>query len=353
MKKGNRDTKAADAETALQELCDKYNGGGFVVGASDEYMSTGSIVFDAVIGQGIPRKKFIGLTSDAGLGKTTCVLDFCRHACSMGDSVLYIDAENGVSDSQLQGIGVTPFKENGLFHLTKASTYAEIERVIDQALLIEKMAYIVIDSITAVLPSKLLEKSVEELEPALKARFLTAFLEKYRTLLNNSTSKASFIFINQVRTKLNFGRTATSVEAGGNAFLFYMDVRLRMYPGKKLERTVHTAAGKTMMQFGAEAKVTAPKNRHGMPSVDALVTVLFGRGISNLAAYKMFLEYRGVLKEKSSGYYELVLPDQEPIKARGWRGVIEIIRDNLPVIKQYVEDQGGFRRMLDGAEADE
>ena len=335
----------ADVKDTMKSLSKKYN----KREAEDKFIPSGSVIFDAVLskGKGLPLRKFIQISSDSGVGKTTSVLHFCRVACAKGYDVVYLDVEKGVNDDQLVGIGLDKYVDDKFF-LYPISTFEEAEEILDKVLDNPNLAYIVIDSITALLPQKALEKSIADLEPGLNARYSSSFLSKYKALLERSDCPASFIFINQMRTRINFMRGATFEAAGGNAQKFYMDIRIMMSRKDKLEKVTETLEGKKTVPYGANAIVWAEKNRYNRPYLEGVLTILFGRGISNLAAYQRYLLSKGLLVQGGGGYYTLTLPGAEPIKARGNDGVMKAVKDNLAIIKQYVDDNGGFNLLDEG-----
>ena len=339
----------AKMEDVLKGLAEKYKPNV----EEDEYISSGSIIFDAVLskGKGIPKKKFIQISSDSGVGKTTLVLHASRVACSKGLRVIYLDVEKGVNEDQLKGIGLLKYL-NDKFFLFPISTFEEAEEVLDKILDDEGLAYVVIDSITALIPAKTIEKSIAEVEPGLNARYASAFLAKYKAILERSKSKASFIFINQMRNKLNFMRGSTYEAAGGSAQKFYMDIRIMMVRTEKLEKTIMTLEGKRSVPYGANVKVWAEKNRHNRPFLEGIMTVLIGKGISNIAAYQRVLMQKGVLTMAGAGFYTLTLPGKEPLKSRGSAGVSDCIKQNLADIKAYVDSVGGINLIEDDGGGD-
>lgn len=145
-----------------------------------------------------------------------------------------------------------------------------------------------------------------------------------------------------MRNKLNFMGRSSYEAAGGAAQKFYMDIRLMMTRKDKLEKTVNTISGREVVPYGANAVLWAEKNRHNRPYVQGVLTIIFGKGISNIAAYQQFLINKGVLVQGGGGYFTLTLPGGEPIKARGSDGVAKMIREHGTEIKQYIDENGGF-----------
>ena len=306
------------------------------------YTSTGSVIFDQTLslGKGMPNGVWIQITGDSGSGKTHIVLQTARSICKTGKKVAYIDSEKGLNPSQLKGLGLSEYVGTKFFPYP-ITTFEEAEEVMDASLDDKDLGLIVIDSITALIPEKMLETSVAKIEPGLKARCTGQFMEKYRGKVSYTESKPSVILINQKRVKFTLWQASVQ-DAGGNAQKFYNDIRIQIQAKKKLEHTVETLNGKEKVQYGVENEIWAAKNRFAPPFVKLPITVLFGQGVSNLAAYKTVLMYLGVLKMSGAGFWKLKLPDQEEKGARGEDGCLDMIKANLSIIKPYIEANGGI-----------
>lgn len=314
----------------------------------EKFLSSGSVIIDEVLsrGKGIPLNKYIQISSESGTGKTTIVLNMCREACASGMHCVYLDVEKGVNNSQLDGIGLTPFIGD-LFHLYTLDTFEEAEDILDKVLDIENTAYVIVDSITQLIPEKCLGKSISEVEPGLSARYTSEFLRKYKAKLNRSTSECSIIFINQMRMKLNFRGMSTYDAAGGSAQKFNMDIRLKMSKLKTLSKTTTTVDGKEQVPYGVTLKFWADKNRYNSPNVNGEVTVLFGKGVSNIAAYQKYLEFNHAIKGGGGGYYTLTLPTGE-YKARGQNNLWKLIKEHIDEVIEFIDSKGGYSILLDG-----
>ena len=328
---------AETAQEMMKSLSVKYT-----KTKGDSFLSSGSIIFDSVLskGKGIPRNKFIQISSASGLGKSTAVLHFCKAACAQGLDVAYLDSEKAVNDSQLEGIGLMEYLDTHFF-LYQISTYEEAEEVCDKALTNPNLAYIIVDSLTWLISEKLLEQSVSDVLPGLDARMIGSFLRKYKTALQRSKSECTFIFINQMRNKLNFRGQTSYKAAGGEAQEFGMDIRLMFTKNQSLERQTEGLEGKKAVPYGANINVYADKNRYNRPNIVGVMTVIYGKGISNISAYQRILEKKGLLT-KAGSWYELAIPDQEPLKGQGTTGIMKVIKDNIEMIAEYIESVGGF-----------
>ena len=102
--------------------------------------------------------------------------------------------------------------------------------------------------------------------------------------------------------------------------------------------------------MGAKCEIWAEKNRHSDAFIRWPIVILFGKGVSNLYAYKEFLEGQKVLKMSGAGFWSLQLPDQEVKKARGESACLDMIKENLASIKEYVSSMGGFMSLGNSSE---
>lgn len=209
-----------------------------------------------------------------------------------------------------------------------------------------ELVYIILDSITSTIPGKLLEKDkkISDIEPGLHARYSAMFYQKYKPQLRDA--QVTMFFINQTRTKLDFRRGAYVEAAGGSAQKFYMDIRLQMRGTKKLEKTVNTGDGPQSVPYGSENSLWSIKNRYTRPFIPMPITVLFGKGVSNMAAYNKWLVNHGNIKQGGGGYFTITINGREE-KIRGTPAVDQWIKENLKEVKALVEENGGIKLLVE------
>lgn len=319
----------------------------FPVATEIDFIPSGSVIFDSVLGGGIPRGTYIELASKSGLGKTTAVLHMSRVACSLGHSVIYLDFEQGVNESQLEGIGLTPYLNENFF-LYQPVTFEDGEQIIDELADEEGLVYIIIDSITSMLPESMRSQSVAKVQPGVHARMASKFLLKYKSLARQRG--ITFFYITQTRYKLNFMGNSREVAAGGNAQKFYSDIRLQMSKKKYLEKKQNTLEGEQKVKFGADVGLWSVKNRYERPFIECTATILYGKGISNLSAYHTWLMKRGLI-EQSGSWFTIKMGDTEE-KVQGSIEVQRWIKDNQVLVKDYITKNGGFLLVADETDGD-
>lgn len=334
----------------VKDLSKKYKSIG-----KAEFVRSGSVVLDAILGGGIPRGVFISWSAENGCGKSTGALHVSRTYCMQNKRVLYLDYEGGVNENQLESMGLTQYlydpdtNPDGLFYLYQVQTYKDAETILDE--IMSDVDLVIIDSVTAILTEKVKGASSEDILPGIDSRVMSTFLKKYKAdAVRNGTS---WLMINQMRTKIamGFGQQTHDDEAGGNALKFYPDIRLIMKKAFKgtLERDEETATGKQKVPFGAICTIWAVKNRYERPKIPLNLTILYGKGIDNNFAYADFLTNKGCIV-KNGAWFNIKMDGHED-KVNGMSRVIDWISAHKDDVRSYINSQGGYKLLMNSAQA--
>ena len=107
----------------------------------EDRISTGFKELDRVLGDGIVAGSLVLVGGDPGIGKSTLLLQVCRHLAAAGQKVLYISGEESLKQIKMRAnrIGTV----TGELRFLSETNLERIEAVIDQ----EKPQIVVIDSI--------------------------------------------------------------------------------------------------------------------------------------------------------------------------------------------------------------
>ena len=344
------DDATKELQKSLKELSETYKSI-----SKTEFVKSGSVVLDALLGGGIPKGVFILWSAANGCGKSTGALHVSRSYCLQGKRVLYLDVEGGVNDSQIDGMGLREFlwdentNPNGLFYCFRIHTYKDAEKVLDK--IMTQMDLVVFDSTTSIITEKQKESSSEDVLPGIDARVMSVFLKRYKA--DAVRNDVSWILINQMRTKIamSYGQVTHDEEAGGNALKHYVDIRLVSKKDFKgdLTRKERTASGEQDVPYGAICSTWAEKNRYARPKVPLKLAIIFGKGISNDYAYSEWLLTNGIVK-KSGAWFTIKLGDIDT-KVQGIGKVIDWIKQNKELVKTYINSNGGYKLLLDSADA--
>ena len=109
-----------------------------------------------------------------------------------------------------------------------------------------------------------------------------------------SKSKTCVIFINQLREKIGIVFGNPEVTPGGRALKFYSSVRLDI-------RRVESIKDKGVV-IGNRLRIKVVKNKVAPPYREAIVDLIFGKGVSKLADLFDVAVKAGVIK-KAGSYY--------------------------------------------------
>ena len=333
------------------------------------YYPTGSLIMDTVMGGGLPVGKVVELASDAGAGKTTIALSMCRELLLKGKKIIYLDHEGAVTSSQLQGIfGKNPKTGNwysdewlyndenpdGIFFLFQVMTYSDSEEILNQLLGSREFSLVVVDSVTAMVADEYLEdvenpdskegKGVKDQRPAVDARLLGKFLKKFKAVCTKYN--VSMVMINQLRTNLNITGMgqSTKISTGGSAIEFFPDIRLRLEkPQLIYQNKKNNLTGEVEKQpVGCTSTIWAIKSKLSAGKIKVPLTIIFGKGISNVYSYRQWLPNKKVMFEgkevpmldtRGGGYNILTLPDNKQYTARGEDAVIDLIMEHFNEIR--------------------
>ena len=113
-----------------------------------------------------------------------------------------------------------------------------------------------------------------------------------------------------------------------------------------------TGGGKAVIPYGSINEVMSTKNRCAPPFVPLEVHVIFGKGISNLMAYKDVLISAGKLSG-TRGFFNLELEPGKVIKARGESGLLAKIAENIDDVMKVVNSVGGIQLLPENAVVEE
>lgn len=325
------------------------------------FLDTGSLIFNAVMGGGLPEGKILELSSEAGVGKTTAVLSMCLQLVKSGYRVMYIDSEAALTTGPtglLRGVGLEEHLFNaesnpdGLFWVQSVQTYGEIEDILDRTFSTNAFKLIVVDSVAALMDDKYLYNALEikkegtsivDSRPAEDARIMKNFLRKYKSLCDKKN--CTMILINQLRTALNMtGGPSKMVTTGGKSMEYFPDIIMSLAKPNFIYEKRHVAGSSEEQQIavGCDVILTASKNKMTNGKIGVPVTIIFGKGISNVGSYTKWLPNKlttnqngdlvPMLKVKGGGYNIITLNGVE-YPLRGSEAVTNFVREHFDEIK--------------------
>ena len=254
-----------------------------------ELLSSGSLSLDLALGGGYPKGRIIEIYGPESSGKTTLTLHAIAEIQKQGGTAAFIDAEHALDPSYARKLGVDT--ENLL--IAQPDNGEQALEITETLVRSNAVDLIVVDSVAALTPQAEIDGDMGDSHMGLQARLMSQALRKLTGIINKS--KATVIFINQIRMKIGvmFGNPETTT--GGNALKFYASVRM------DIRRTGQIKVGDDII--GNRTKVKIVKNKIAPPFRLAEFDIMYNEGISKTGDILDLAAQYGVI-EKSGAFYK-------------------------------------------------
>ncbi|UOE58173.1 recombinase RecA [Cytobacillus oceanisediminis] len=293
-------------------------------------VTSGSLTMDLALGGGIPEGRIIEYYGNSMAGKTT--LAFLHMAAVQREGkryVAFIDAEHAMNKNLAAQYGIDLDK---LIYVNPKTAENAVD-VMDALIRSGEVGLIVTDSVSAMVPTKIVESSAEQQTMALLARFMSTTMQKLTGIAYEHDT--TLLFINQVREAVGkFSPAGTpTTTSGGRALPFYASQRIHVKMGEYIKNKDEI--------IGHTVKIKVVKNKVAVPFKEATFPLIYGHGVDIIDEIAQVSVLAGVVAKAGAWLRiidqetgEIRVKDGKELKFNGMEAFKSFLRENEDVVAE-------------------
>ena len=321
---GKEDGRSQALNLAISQITKQFGDGSIMkLGEAKkidvQLIPSGSLSLDLALGGGYPKGRIIEIYGPESSGKTTLTLHAIAEIQKQGGTVAFIDAEHALDPAYAKRIGV----DTSNLLISQPDNGEQALEICETLVRSGAVDLIVVDSVAALVPQAEIDGDMGDAQMGLQARLMSQAMRKLTGII--SKSKATVIFINQIRMKIGvmFGNPETTT--GGNALKFYASVRLDIRRIGQIKDGDHIAGNRT--------KVKIVKNKIAAPFRIAEFDIMYNEGISKVGDILDLAVQYGVI-DKAGAF----LKYKGETLGQGREAVKKLFREKPELMKE-IEDK--------------
>lgn len=236
-------------------------------------ISTGCLSLDAATGiGGFARGRIYEVFGHNSGGKSTLALSICMQALLRNMTVVYVDAEHALDPNLVRNMGSQVDVDANRIKLVQAFTGEDNLQIAEDLIKTNEVDVLVIDSVSALIPSAESESEISDDHIGLLARLMSKACRKFSPIA--SMTNTLVIFINQTRIDImKWGEK--NVPTGGEALAFYATGRIKISGGESKSTRIMDSHGEAI---GHNSTFEVIKNKLHRPFKSASVPLIYGEG---------------------------------------------------------------------------
>ena len=312
--------KAAALGLAVDQITKQF-GDGSIMKLGDAYkievetIPSGTLSLDLALGGGYPKGRIVEVYGPESSGKTTLTLHAIAEVQKQGGTAAFIDAEHALDPAYAKRLGV----DTTNLLVSQPDNGEQALEIVETLVRSNAVDLIVLDSVAALVPQAEIDGDMGDSLPGLQARLMSQALRKLTGIINKS--KATVVFINQIRMKIGVMFGIPETTTGGNALKFYASQRV------DIRRIGQLKAGEDII--GNRVRVKVVKNKIAPPFRQAEFDIMYNEGISTTGDV-LDLAAANDIVAKAGAFYKY---NDETI-GQGREAAKQYLKDNPKVLSE-------------------